>query len=1476
MKRTSILLSILLASIWTNAVSVADFTDLPLPAEVFEVDGKQAFVMKPKKALAGNPWVWYAPTLTNLPNGMLKFYSEQWLEQGIAVAGNDLGEVRGAPKSSQQFSRFYDAMVEKGYSTKPVLLGQSRGGLMMLSWAFRNPDKVQAFAGIYPVCNLADWPLRAMKQATLVDYGLSEEALLKQMVTFNPPNNLAQLVKNRVPLFILHGDSDNVVPYNQNSRLIKEAYEKAGGDIEVIVIPGQGHNGSPEFFKNQDLLGFIAKQCSSLSQQSVQAQTQALFNGKDLTGWRGEPALWSVVDGAIMGQTTSAGQIKSNTFLIYDKPFANFELNLKYKILSGNSGVQYRAKLQDEQLFRVTGYQADIDSGATYSGILYEEGGRGIVAQRGQQVTLAVDGKRTTNQVADASELQSEIKQADWNDYRIVANGQRLQHFINGNLTADVTDQEPNKRAASGVLALQLHAGPAMQVFFKDITIKTLPSTLVKSKLDAAPKAIYKSTVPTWIWHRDAQSVEAAVFRKTFSAKVGQKAIVRGSCDNNMTVMLNGKQVVSSSQWEKPAIVDVSASLVAGKNELRVIAKDNGGIAALALSITVDDVACMTDETWQSATPDEAQANQWSEPIKIGMVGDPALPWSSIVTPQSFELEVPVVGQTGPEQTALAVDLHVPEGFQAELVYTVPKSTQGSWVGLTTDGKGRLYTSDQANKGMYRITPAIIGDPKSLTKVEKINVDVSAAQGMCWAFDSLYVNCYGTGVWRIQDTDGDDNLDKAENIISIANGGEHGMHAVIESPDGTGIYFLAGNHSPPPKFETSRSPTNWDEDLLLPRNWDPRGHAKGKLAPGGWIARSNPDGSNIEIVSTGYRNQYDIAFGRNGEMFTYDADMEWDTGTPWYRPTRVCHATSGSEFGWRSGSGKWPAYFEDSVPPAVDIGPGSPTGVVFGTGAKFPERYQNALFILDWTFGTIYAIHLEPKGATYTATKEHFAWSKPLPVTDTIVGKDGALYFTVGGRGTDSALYRITYAGSESTELVSGPIEDDGTPARELRHQLEGFHKTEAPNALAIAWPHLGSDDRAIRFAARIAIENQPVDAWREQALNETNAQASIVAMIALARQGAAADLPRVVSALARLELSALSTPQQLAALRAYSLAFTRLGEPSEAMRQSVISKLDPLFPGLDEEVNTELARVLIYLESPTVVEKVIGLIENPKPTKLPDWAELAKRNDSYGRSISKMLADMPPLQSIQYAFMLRNATQGWTPKSRAAYFDFFVDVSKKPGGPSYAGYLTTARKDAMANLTVAEKHRLAGVLGRPLVAPAVKSTPPQGPGREWTTAQAVSTIGNKLENRDFAKGQNLFHALQCSSCHYFAGSGGSIGPDLTTVANKFSTRDLLEAIVEPSKIISDQYGSKTILDLDGRVATGLAVDEGSTISVYANDPSTPPTVFQKADIDEIKESKTSQMAQGLINTVNPEELKDFIAYLKSGGDRKSKMFKQK
>jgi len=207
------------------------------------------------------------------------------------------------------------------------------------------------------------------------------------------------------------------------------------------------------------------------------AEDKNLFNGKDLTGWKGLD-FWSVEDGCITGRTTKEKPTKGNTFLVWQGgEIGDFEFTFKYKIVGGNSGVQYRSKVVDEKAFVVSGYQADFEAGKTYSGILYEEKGRGILAQRGQK-TVIKDGDKpgkakveVTGEVGKSAEIQAKIKAEDWNEYRIVAQGGHLQHFINGVQTVDVTDQTA-VGAKKGILALQLHAGPAMVVQFKDLVLK--------------------------------------------------------------------------------------------------------------------------------------------------------------------------------------------------------------------------------------------------------------------------------------------------------------------------------------------------------------------------------------------------------------------------------------------------------------------------------------------------------------------------------------------------------------------------------------------------------------------------------------------------------------------------------------------------------------------------------------------------------------------------------------------------------------------------------------------------------------------------------------------------------------------------------------------------------------------------------------------------------------------------------------------
>lgn len=253
------IISLLILSLTAGTAFAADA--LPKTANKFEVNGHTAYLYAAPKPAEGKPWVWFAPTLKGLSLVTRKVYYESFLNAGVSIAGCDLGEVRGAPASTAQFTLFYDEMVKRGWSSKPILIGQSRGGLMMLAWAMRHPNKTRAFVGIYPVCNLEIWGLKN-KAVTLADYNLSEEELRARLTEFNPLDNLKGLLKQKVPMFVVQGDADKAVPYEENALILKERYEAGGGLITVKIMAGEGHQATPAFFENKDLIEFVLKQAS--------------------------------------------------------------------------------------------------------------------------------------------------------------------------------------------------------------------------------------------------------------------------------------------------------------------------------------------------------------------------------------------------------------------------------------------------------------------------------------------------------------------------------------------------------------------------------------------------------------------------------------------------------------------------------------------------------------------------------------------------------------------------------------------------------------------------------------------------------------------------------------------------------------------------------------------------------------------------------------------------------------------------------------------------------------------------------------------------------------------------------------------------------------------------------------------------------------------------------------------------------------
>jgi len=997
---------------------------------------------------------------------------------------------------------------------------------------------------------------------------------------------------------------------------------------------------------------------------------------------------------------------------------------------------------------------------------------------------------------------------------------------------------------------------------------------------------------PEWIWFNKTTESEVRYFRKTFEAAGEvEKATLTATADDGLEVSINGTVALKGGEWSKAYTVDVAKLVKPGRNVLAIKAHNGdgspaGAVARLVLATGSGAKTIVTDGSWKGSDRKQAAWDQpefddaaWTAAKPLGALG--MQPWGNVFANQT---RGSAKGGSSRDPAA-AADLHVLPGFAVELIHSGDPE-EGSWVNLCKDGQGRLIISPQYQSpnpvgGLLRVTLDARGQ---VAKRDKIAQPLYDAQGMVYANGALWVvvNKYSTklesGLYRITD-DGSDTYSKIELVLAFPGGGEHGPHAVELGPDGN-LWVLAGNHTKVPGSVAKDSPyRNYGEDHALPRQWDGNGHAAGVLAPGGYVLRGTPDGKNFELFCAGFRNPYDITFNMDGELFTFDADMEWDWGMPWYRPTRVNHCVSGGEYGWRSGTGKWPAYYADSLG-AVDIGIGCPTGVGNGIGAMFPEKYQRALYVMDWTFGRLIAVHLTPDGSSYQGTYENFVApaglvdpSKPKPplnLTDLTIGVDGAMYFTTGGRNTASGLYRVTYTGAESVKLARG-ANPAGAEARAARRGLEKLHRSTAPGSIGKLWESMGSPDRATRFAARVALEARPVADWKAQALAETDAETGLNALLALARVGGKASQEETLKGLARWPLASLDERLRLVKLRVIQVSLARNGLPSPALVSMANEKLSASYPNASPLVNHEISQILIALGADDVV----------------------------GKTLHMMAAAATQEEMIHYLLHLRTA-KTWTAQQREEYLNYWTldksgmahpaEVAKwfeeagRPyaDGASFANFLKNFLKEAVDQMSPEEKARFSTLIAaagsgktekevNPFPAPLARQHV-----AEWAMEDLQNDLAEPLTNRNFERGRQAFVDAQCFACHKMGRHGGGVGPDLTALSARFTRGDLLESTLAPSKVVSEQYQNTTVVLRNGDDVTGRLVDEsGETLTLLPNqlEPTLRVTVA-KGDIASRSFSKLSPMPEGLLNSLGKEEILDLLAFIEAGGRKNARNFK--
>ncbi|MEZ4826796.1 MAG: c-type cytochrome, partial [Bacteroidia bacterium] len=451
------------------------------------------------------------------------------------------------------------------------------------------------------------------------------------------------------------------------------------------------------------------------------------------------------------------------------------------------------------------------------------------------------------------------------------------------------------------------------------------------------------------------------------------------------------------------------------------------------------------------------------------------------------------------------------------------------------------------------------------------------------------------------------------------------------------------------------------------------------------------------------------------------------------------------------------------------------------------------------------------------------------------------------------------------------------------RKSLESKHQNPAPGDLDIAWENLSHEDRFVRYAARVLLEQFPPAQWKDRLLAENNDQVFLEAALSAARLGSSDWKSAVYDKLAQKSMSSLPGTLHQSYIRVVALALCRWGDPEEATRPKLVSSLAPFFPSKDPMIAREALPVLIRLGDASVVEKGVNYLVEDANSATNNTAlineEIATRSEQYGPQIADMLKNMPPATAIAVAQHLSYAEAGWTPDLREKYFFWFQEAMKKSGGVNYRGFLDVIRQNALIRVPESESELLAKVSGtiKAEQSQLFANLPqPVGPGKNWDFSEAEGALWQSNDQpKDFSNGEKMFQAALCASCHTMKGKGNSVGPDLTQAGTRFSRGEILVSIMLPSDVISDQYASTMITKKDGTRVTGRIISEdASNVEINVNPyfPSQKLTI-PVADITSREISQVSAMPTGLLNRLNEKEIIDLVAYIQAGGDPSNEIY---
>ncbi|WP_182870191.1 c-type cytochrome [Rhodopirellula sp. JC639] len=956
----------------------------------------------------------------------------------------------------------------------------------------------------------------------------------------------------------------------------------------------------------------------------------------------------------------------------------------------------------------------------------------------------------------------------------------------------------------------------------------------------AATPVAAQTTLPDWIWgSADRAPGQQVTLSKAFEVRSAiARATLHLAADfTRCTIRLNRRPLAKLDEYAPWMQWDVTNRLVTGPNLVSLDCTSGEGPAAAAFSLEI----IYADGAVQNVVSGDDWKTRHGAAFSLGTVARQYWNVSDLAKISPLEDYEQWRRASGADVGTDPATFVTEPGFQVDLIRSAT-ADEGSWVSMAMDSQGRI-TIAREDKGLLRMT--LSPDGKHVRQVETINDELLECRGLLYAYDSLYANANNSkGLYRLRDTDNDDRFDQVELLREFPGQVGHGRNDLALGPDGL-IYSIHGD-------SVELAVDNID-DLTSPL----RAARRGQRSEEGHLIRTDRDGSNWELVASGLRNPFGIDFNDDGEVFTYDADNEYDMGSPWYRPTRIVQLISGGDYGWRrKTNGHWPPYFpdhSDNALPTVDVGKGSPTAVKSGRRSSFPPHYRQAIFALDWAYGRILACHLAPRGAGYACRVHTFLAGRPLNVTDLDFDANGDMFVITGGRKTKSALYRIRYVGPEtkSQQPTTQQIERQlySQTSRERRRSLASFHEQRPVKTLSQTWRHLDHPDPVIRNTARVAIEHQPVERWRDMAIAEVSPERAATALLALARSRRPADHRVVLQRLDAMDVEKLTGYGKLSVLHAYRLTLRNASLDAEVidsthqrllrwLSSETVSTVAPL--GSGASVREELARLIADREVPGAVTPLIEMLRTAQGQR----------------------------ERMNALSMLCHQPEGWTIGDRTLFFEALGELERTAfSGAGMPGRLKQIRDHAIGHLSTEERETLGALIQPATLDETLVKKVLRPHVRNWTLDELVNAMKEFAPPGDARRGETLFGEVLCASCHRVAGRGGVLGPDLSSIAARFSTRDILASIVTPSDVIADKYRSVQVVTTDGRIVSGQIITGGdyrSSTLRLATDPLDPAKVIEipKQDIQLHRPSDVSPMPEGLLDTLTAADIADLLAFL--------------